>query len=198
MNDTKDKKKKSEAQGESQRLEEESKPEDLIDLEDDESPIEDIKDDTNLKIKLDEANDRILRMAAEMENSRKRGLKEKEDAIKYSTTKFARDIVTVADDLERAIESIKDINLDGNEATKTLYEGIELTMRSLTQIFERNGIERFDPTGEKFDPTMHEAMFEVPDTKKETGIIVHLVEPGYRINDRILRPARVGVSKSSK
>ncbi|RZO33140.1 MAG: nucleotide exchange factor GrpE, partial [Hyphomicrobiales bacterium] len=116
MNDTKDKKKKSEAQGESQRLEEETMPEDLIDLEDDESPIEDIKDDINLKVKLDEANDRILRMAAEMENSRKRGLKEKEDAIKYSTTKFARDIVTVADDLERAIESIKDINLDGNEA----------------------------------------------------------------------------------
>ena len=198
MNDTKDKKKKSEAQGESQRLEEESKPEDLIDLEDDESPIEDIKDDINLKVKLDEANDRILRMAAEMENSRKRGLKEKEDAIKYSTTKFARDIVTVADDLERAIESIKDINLDGNEATKTLYEGIELTMRSLTQILERNGIERFDPTGEKFDPTLHEAMFEVPDTEKENGIVVHLVEPGYRINERILRPARVGVSKSNK
>ena len=85
MNDTKDKKKKSEAQGESQRLEEESKPEDLIGLEDDESPIEDIKDDINLKVKLDEANDQILRMAAEMENSRKRGLKEKEDAIKYST-----------------------------------------------------------------------------------------------------------------
>ena len=159
MNDTRDKKKKSEAHGESQRLEEETMPEDLIDFEDDESPIEDIKDDINLKVKLDEANDRILRMAAEMENSRKRGLKEKEDAIKYSTTKFARDIVTVADDLERAIESIKDINLDDNEATKTLYEGIELTMRSLTQIFERNGIERFDPTGEKFDPTMHEAMF---------------------------------------
>ena len=71
-------------------------------------------------------------------------------------------------------------------------------MRSLTRILERNGIERFDPTGEKFDPTLHEAMFEVPDTEKENGIVVHLVEPGYRINERILRPARVGVSKSNK
>jgi len=147
---------------------------------------------------LDELNDRLLRMAAEMENLRKRSLKEREDAIKYSTTKFARDIITVADDLERAIESVKGIDFEKNDATKTLYDGVELTLRSLTQIFSRNGIERFDPSGEKFDPTMHEAMFEVPDPENESGIIVHLVEPGYRINDRILRPARVGVSKSEK
>ena len=147
---------------------------------------------------LDELNDRLLRMAAEMENLRKRSLKEREDAIKYSTTKFARDIITVADDLERAIEGVKGIDFEKNDATKTLYDGVELTLRSLTQIFSRNGIERFDPSGEKFDPTMHEAMFEVPDPENESGIIVHLVEPGYRINDRILRPARVGVSKSEK
>lgn len=147
---------------------------------------------------LEELNDRLLRMAAEMENLRKRSLKEREDAIKYSTTKFARDIITVADDLERAIESVKGIDFEKNDATKTLYDGVELTLRSLTQIFSRNGIERFDPSGEKFDPTMHEAMFEVPDSENESGIIVHLVEPGYRINDRILRPARVGVSKSEK
>jgi len=147
---------------------------------------------------LDELNDRLLRMAAEMENLRKRSLKEREDAIKYSTTKFARDIITVADDLERAIESVKGIDFEKNDATKTLYDGVELTLRSLTQIFSRNGIERFDPSGEKFDPTMHEAMFEVPDSENVSGVIVHLVEPGYRINDRILRPARVGVSKSEK
>ena len=146
----------------------------------------------------DELNDRLLRMAAEMENLRKRSLKEREDAIKYSTTKFARDIITVADDLERAIESVKAIDFEKNDATKTLYDVVELTLRSLTQIFSRNGIERFDHSGEKFDPTMHEAMFEVPDSENESGIIVHLVEPGYRINDRILRPARVGVSKSEK
>ena len=154
--------------------------------------------DLDHAVQLDELNDRLLRMAAEMENLRKRSLKEREDAIKYSTTKFARDIITVADDLERAIESVKGIDFEKNDATKTLYDGIELTLRSLTQIFSRNGIERFDPSGEKFDPTMHEAMFEVPDSKNESGIIVHLVEPGYRINDRILRPARVGVSKSEK
>jgi molecular chaperone GrpE len=147
---------------------------------------------------LDELNDRLLRMAAEMENLRKRSLKEREDAIKYSTTKFARDIITVADDLERAIESVKEIDFEANDAMKTLYDGVELTLRSLTQIFSRNGIERFDPLGEKFDPTMHEAMFEVPNSENESGIVVHLVEPGYRLNDRILRPARVGVSKSDK
>jgi molecular chaperone GrpE len=147
---------------------------------------------------LDELNDRLLRMAAEMENIRKRSLKEREDAIKYSTTKFARDIITVADDLERAIESVKEFDFETNDAMKTLYDGVELTLRSLTQIFSRNGIERFDPLGEKFDPTMHEAMFEVPNSENESGIVVHLVEPGYRLNDRILRPARVGVSKSDK
>ncbi|MBL6623421.1 MAG: nucleotide exchange factor GrpE [Rhizobiales bacterium] len=147
---------------------------------------------------LDELNDRLLRMAAEMENLRKRSLKEREDAIKYSTTKFARDIITVADDLERAIESVKEIDFETNDAMKTLYDGVELTLRSLTQIFSRNGIERFDPLGEKFDPTMHEAMFEVPNSENESGIVVHLVEPGYRLYDRILRPARVGVSKSDK
>ena len=154
--------------------------------------------DLDHAVQLDELNDRLLRMAAEMENLRKRSLKEREDAIKYSTTKFARDIITVADDLERAIESVKGIDFEKNDATKTLYDGVELTLRSLTQIFSRNGIERFNPSGEKFDPTMHEAMFEVPDSENESGIIVHLVEPGYRLNDRILRPARVGVSKSEK
>ena len=188
-----------------------SKKDEKIELTDDETLDESTHQDENdlvseenstsdldHAVQLDELNDRLLRMAAEMENLRKRSLKEREDAIKYSTTKFARDIITVADDLERAIESVKGIDFEKNDATKTLYDGIELTLRSLTQIFSRNGIERFDPSGEKFDPTMHEAMFEVPDSKNESGIIVHLVEPGYRINDRILRPARVGVSKSEK
>ncbi len=198
MKDAKDKKKESEMKEEDRRLEENSIEVEEPSIEDDKISTQQVSDDIDFTVKLEEANDRILRMAAEMENYRKRTTKEKEDAIKYSTTKFARDIVTVADDLERALESIKDIDLDGNETTKTLHEGIQLTMRSLSQILERNGIERFDPTGEKFDPTVHEAMFEVPDNEKESGIIVHLVEPGYRINERILRPARVGVSKSSK
>ena len=198
MKDKKDKQKEQEVHEDIENLMEDSTLVNESDLEDGGSMNESTKDEPDLTEMLEEANDRILRMAAEMENYRKRSQKEKEDAIKYSTTKFARDIVTVADDLERALDSIKDINLDNNETTKTLSEGVQLTMRSLTQILERNGIERFDPTGEKFDPTLHEAMFEVPDTEKENGIVVHLVEPGYRINERILRPARVGVSKSNK
>ena len=197
MKDKKDKQKEPEVHEDIESLTEDSTLVNESDLEDEGSMNESTKDEPDLTEMLEEANDRILRMAAEMENYRKRSIKEKEDAIKYSTTKFARDIVTVADDLERALDSIKDINLN-NETTKTLSEGVQLTMRSLTQILERNGIERFDPTGEKFDPTLHEAMFEVPDTEKENGIVVHLVEPGYRINERILRPARVGVSKSNK
>ena len=198
MKDKKDKQKEPEVHEDIENLMEDSTLVNESDLEDGGTMKEATKDEPDLNEMLEEANDRILRMAAEMENYRKRSQKEKEDAIKYSTTKFARDIVTVADDLERALDSIKDINLDNNETTKTLSEGVQLTMRSLTQILERNGIERFDPTGEKFDPTLHEAMFEVPDTEKENGIVVHLVEPGYRINERILRPARVGVSKSNK
>ena len=198
MKDKKDKQKQQEVHEDIENLMEDSTLVNESDLDDGGSVNESTKDEPDLTEMLEEANDRILRMAAEMENYRKRRLKEKEDAIKYSTTKFARDIITVADDLERALDSIKDINLDNNETTKTLSEGVQLTMRSLTQILERNGIERFDPTGEKFDPTLHEAMFEVPDTEKENGIVVHLVEPGYRINERILRPARVGVSKSNK
>lgn len=157
----------------------------------DQSTIESIQE------KLDESNDRLLRMAAEMENLRKRSLREKEDAIKYSITKFSRDIITVADDLERALESTTNIETLNIEDTKNLIEGIEITMKSLKQIFTRNGIERFDPLGEKFDPTQHEAMFEVPDDEKESGIVAHTVEPGYKISDRVLRPARVGVSKSN-
>ena len=198
MKDKKNKQKEPEVHGDNENLMEDSTLVNESGLEDGGSMNESTKDEPDLTEMLEEANDRILRMAAEMENYRKRSQKEKEDAIKYSTTKFARDIVTVADDLERALDSIKDINLDNNETTKTLSEGVQLTMRSLTRILERNGIERFDPTGEKFDPTLHEAMFEVPDTEKENGIVVHLVEPGYRINERILRPARVGVSKSNK
>ena len=174
--------------------EEESITEDKQDFDED---IADQSTTESIQEKLDESNDRLLRMAAEMENLRKRSLREKEDAIKYSITKFSRDIITVADDLERALESTTNIETLNIEDTKNLIEGIEITMKSLKQIFTRNGIERFDPLGEKFDPTQHEAMFEVPDDEKESGIVAHIVEPGYKISDRVLRPARVGVSKSN-
>ena len=174
--------------------EEESIIEDNQDLDED---IADQSTTESIQEKLDESNDRLLRMAAEMENLRKRSLREKEDAIKYSITKFSRDIITVADDLERALESTNNIENLNIEDTKNLIEGIEITMKSLKQIFKRNGIERFDPLGEKFDPTQHEAMFEIPDDGKESGIVAHIVEPGYKISDRVLRPARVGVSKSN-
>jgi molecular chaperone GrpE len=149
-----------------------------------------------LKAELDEANDRILRMAAEMENLRKRAFKEKEDAGKYSISKFSRDIIIVSDNIERALNSIQDIELPENESISNLITGIEITSRELQQVFARHGIERFDPSGEKFDPLYHEAMFEIPDETVEVGMIVQVLEPGYKIKDRILRPARVGVSKA--
>jgi molecular chaperone GrpE len=148
-----------------------------------------------LKTELDEANDRILRMAAEMENLRKRASKEKEDASKYSISKFSRDIIIVSDNIERALNSVQDIELSENEAISNLITGIEITSRELQQVFARHGIERFDPSGEKFDPLYHEAMFEIPDETVEVGMIVQVLEPGYKIKDRILRPARVGISK---
>ena len=118
--------------------EEESITEDKQDFDED---IADQSTTESIQEKLDESNDRLLRMAAEMENLRKRSLREKEDAIKYSITKFSRDIITVADDLERALESTTNIETLNIEDTKNLIEGIEITMKSLKQIFTRNGID---------------------------------------------------------
>ena len=139
--------------------------------------------------------DRLLRTAAEMDNLRKRTQREKENATRYAITNFARDLVTVADDLKRALETATpEARAEAGDLAATLVTGVEMTERRLQQVFASHGLKRFDPSGEKFDPAVHEAMFEVPDPSKPTGTVAHVVDAGYMIGDRVLRPARVGIT----
>ena len=120
--------------------------------------------------------DRLLRAAAEMDNLRKRTQREKENATRYAITNFARDLVTVADDLKRALETATpEARAEAGDLAATLVTGVEMTERRLQQVFASHGLKRFDPSGEKFDPAVHEAMFEVPDPSKPTGTVAHVV-----------------------
>ncbi len=136
--------------------------------------------------------DRLLRSLAEVENVRRRAAKEREDTSKYAISGFARDMVKIAEDLHRALDSAA-----GTGASDALVEGVQLTERELLAALERHGIRRIDPRpGEKFDHERHEAMFEVPTAELDPGTVAHVMEAGYTIHDRLLRPARVGVAKA--
>lgn len=147
-----------------------------------------------LEEQLGQAKDALLRSLAEMENLRRRAQREKEEALKYAPAGLARGLLPVADNLRRALEAVPE-ELKGEEKLAGLLSGVEMTERELLSAFAKNGIERIDPLGEKLDPNWHEAMFEVPDAEKPAGTIVQVVEVGYRLQDRLLRPARVGVSR---
>ncbi len=138
--------------------------------------------------------DRLLRAVAETENLRKRAAREREEAARYAISGFARDVLGVADDMARALGAPPE-SVRGAPDAKALVEGLELTRRNLGAALERHGIARIDPAGEPFDPNLHEAMFEVDAPGAEPGSVVQVVEAGYRIHDRLLRPARVGVAR---
>lgn len=142
-----------------------------------------------------ELKDRLLRTAAESENLRKRMEREKEDALKYGAGKFAKDILTVADNLRRAIETVPKSEAEASEPVRNLVVGIEATERELLTVFERHGITRIDPKGQRFDPNQHQAMFEVQDPSQPSGIVVQVIAAGYMQHGRLLRAAMVGVSK---
>ena len=122
--------------------------------------------------------------------------REKEDSIKFAVSKFAKDLLDVADNMRRALQVIPDDQRESNELIKNLVIGIEATEKSLLSTFEKNGIEVVAPTEGKFDPHLHEAMFEAEDPSKKAGDIIQLIEPGFALNGRLLRPARVGVVKA--
>jgi len=151
-----------------------------------------------LEEQLSITKDQMVRALAEAENTRKRAIKEREDASKYAVSNFARDIVSVADNLRRALDAMPAEILAEFPQVKNLIDGIDATERELLRSFHKNGISKIEPLGEKFDPHFHEVMFEAPVPGKETGIIIQIVEPGYMINGRILRPARVGIAKSTE
>ncbi len=140
--------------------------------------------------------DRLLRTLAEMENLRRRTEREVADARTYAVTNFARDVLGVADNMERAMQALDDeIRAKADAGVKALLDGVELTERELMKVMEKHGIKRLDPKGEKFDPNFHQAMFEMPDPTVPSGMVAQVVQPGYKIGDRVLRPALVGVSK---
>ncbi|GJQ15064.1 hypothetical protein GpartN1_g6855.t1 [Galdieria partita] len=141
--------------------------------------------------------DLSMRAYAEMENVRKIAQRDVDNARKYSIGAFAKDLLDVADNLERALQNIPTEKLDpekGDAVVISLYEGVKATNDVLQKVFRRYGIERYDPMGEKFDPNLHQAMFEIPD-KSNSGVVLAVAKTGYKIQDRILRPAEVGVSK---
>ena len=143
-----------------------------------------------------EMKDRLLRTLAEMENLRKRTEREVADARLYGASSFARDVIAVADNMRRALDAVPpEAHADAEAGMKSLVEGVELTERELLKALEKNGVRQFTPQGEKFDPNVHQAMFEVPDASVPAGSIVQVVQPGYMIGERMLRPALVGVSK---
>ena len=143
-----------------------------------------------------EMKDRLLRTLAEMENLRKRTEREIADSRLYSVTSFARDLLVVADNMRRALEAVTpELRSTAESGVKALIDGIELTERELLKALEKNGVRQFTPQSEKFDPNLHQAMFEIPDATVPAGSVAQVVQPGYMIGDRVLRPALVGVSK---
>ncbi len=140
--------------------------------------------------------DQLLRTLADMENLRRRTEREIADTRTYAVTNFARDIVGAADNLTRAIAAIDaEARATGGEAMISLVEGVELTERELVKALEKHGVSRVDPVGEKFDPNFHQAMFEVPDPSVASGTVVQVMQIGFKIGDRVLRPALVGVGR---
>ncbi len=152
------------------------------------------KGSAELKAENADLRDRLLRAIAEMENFRRRAERERADVSKYAISGFARDAVSIGDNISRAIEVAKKEPLEQSPALKTLLEGLEATERELLRVFERHGVTRFDPLGEKFDPHMHEAMVKVDVPNAPADTIVQVLQSGYKIGDRVLRPAAVIVA----
>ena len=151
---------------------------------------------TILEEELARTKDHMMRAVAEAENGRKRALKERENATKYAVSSFSRDLLSVADNLRRALDSIPAELAEQQPQIKTLIDGIKATERELLRSFTKNGIQKTEPLNERFDPNFHEVMFEAPMPDKQNGIIIQVIEAGYTLNGRILRPARVGIAKN--
>lgn len=143
-----------------------------------------------------EFKDKHLRLLAEMENLRRRTAKEVDDARQYGISRFANDVLAVADNMHRALATL-DEEVRGAVDAKlmSLIEGVELTERELLKTLEKNGVKKFTPQGEKFDPNLHQAMYEVPNSDVPAGHVAQVIQSGYMIGERMLRPALVGVSK---
>lgn len=144
------------------------------------------------------AQDKLLRAYAEVENVRRRAAKDVEDAKAFSISRFAQDMLAVADNMTRALAAIPENDrTEADGLLKSLIEGVEMTEREMARVMERNGVKAIDAMGQKFDPNLHQAVFEVPTDAQEPGFVMQVMQTGYTVNGRVLRPAFVGVSKAS-
>jgi molecular chaperone GrpE len=140
--------------------------------------------------------DRLLRSLAEMENLRRRTEKQIADERVYGIASFARDVLGVADNIRRALEAVTpELRESADTAVKALIEGVELTERELLRVLEKHGVKKLEPLGLKFDPNLHQAMYEVPDPSVPSGTVAQVMQAGYTIGERVLRPAMVAVTK---
>lgn len=144
-----------------------------------------------------ELKDKLLRALAETENVRRRATREADEARKYSTADFARDMLVVSDNLRRALDALPEGAQEESEALASLLAGVELTEKGLLATLAKNGIESVDPLGEKLNPNLHQAVMQVDDTDAEAGTVVRVLQTGYTIHGRLLRPAMVGVAKGN-
>jgi molecular chaperone GrpE len=164
-----------------------------------ESKEQEIDPVEQLQCENSDLKDQLLRAMAETENLRKRAEREKAEATLYAATNFARDLLSVSDSLGKALEMMPaEVRDKADESTQKLVEGIELTKRELVNSFHKHGIVEVNPEDEKFDPNFHQAMFEVPGSGKPNGTVVQVVQTGFKIGERVLRPALVGVAKDAK
>ena len=152
-------------------------------------------DESGIAAELADTKDKLLRALAETENIRRRAQRDVDNASKRAFSGFAREIIVVADNLSRALEAVDAKTVEGNDQVKSLVDGVEMTARELQKAFERNGIQKIEPLGEKFDPQVHEAMFEYEDPSMPAGSVGQVMEAGYILGGQPLRPAKVGVTK---
>lgn len=142
-----------------------------------------------------EMRDQLLRALADAENARRRAARDKEDTAKFAIAGFARDLLETADNLRRALEAVPAEAKSGDPALATLVEGVEATERQMLTVFAKHGLVKIEPLGEPFDPNYHQAMFEVPGSDYPPGAVAHVMQAGYVLNGRLIRPAMVGVAK---
>ena len=151
-----------------------------------------------LQAELSATKDKMMRALADAENTRKRALKEREDVGKYAIASFARDLLGFTDNFDRALQAIpEEIKSQEDSGMKNVFDGIEAMQREILGVLERHGVKKIEPLGEAFNPNFHEVMFEAPSPEHPAGIIMQVIEPGYVLHDRLLRAAKVGVSKGA-
>ncbi len=151
--------------------------------------------EAELEVELRKVKDQLLRAVAEAENGRRRAERERDEARRYGATSLARDILQISDNLRRALELVPAEARKASEVLDALLVGLEATEREVLAAFEKNGVKKVMPLGERFDYNLHQAMFEAENTGKPPGTVVQVMQPGYVLHDRLLRPAMVGVAK---